>query len=410
MPKIAARVRLTKREVEKTTAGGREAFVWDSEVPGFGLRLRTNGRKVFVFQYFTRGRTRRVNIGDYGRVTAEAARERARTLKQRVQDGHDPASERDAARREEKMNALCERYLKQHSELHKKPSSQKDDRYLLNTYVLPALGSRQAVDITRADVTALHHSLSEKPYTANRLLAVLSKMMNLAESWGIRQDGTNPCRHVERYREQKRQRFLSAAELAELGKVLAAVERERVEWHSVVPAIRLLIFTGARVSEILTLRWEWVDFERNCLNLPDSKTGAKVIHLNAPALKVLTEIEPAPKDADNPHVIRGGRKGTCLVNLKDPWGRIRKRAKIPDVRVHDLRHSFAAVAAGVGSSLPIIGALLGHTQPQTTARYAHLADDPVKAVNEAVGARIAAAMAPRRTGRRGKLVELKQSR
>ncbi len=136
-----------------------------------------------------------------------------------------------------------------------------------------------------------------------------------------------------------------------------------------------------------------MDFERGCLNLPDSKTGAKVIHLNAPALKVLTEIERDPKDPENPYVIRGRVKGECLVNMKDPWGRIRKRAKIPDVRIHDLRHSFAAAAAGAGSSLPIIGALLGHTQPQTTARYAHLAADPLKAAAEAVGARIAAAMA-----------------
>ncbi len=406
MPKIAARVRLTKREVDRTAAEGREAFAWDSEVPGFGLRVRTNGRKVFVFQYFSRGRTRRVNIGEYGQVTAEGARERARTLKQQVQDGNDPAAERDAARKAEKMSALCERYLKQHSELHKKPGSQREDRYLINSYILPTFGSRQAVDITRADVTALHHSLRDRPYTANRLLAAISKMMNLAERWGIRPDGTNPCRHVERYHETKRQRFLSAVELAELGKVLAAVERERVEWHSVVPAIRLLIFTGARLSEILTLRWEWVDLERRCLNLPDSKTGEKVIHLNAPALKVLADIE---RDPDNPHVIHGRVKNSHLVNVKDPWGRIRKRAKIPDVRVHDLRHSFAAVAAGAGSSLPIIGALLGHTQPQTTARYAHLAADPVKAAAETVGARIAAAMAPRRKGR-GKVVELKRAR
>ena len=276
---------------------------------------------------------------------------------------------------------------------HKKPGSIREDEAILKNHILPALGAHKVAAVTRADVQRLHHSMKATPYHANRTVALLSKMMNLAEKWGIRPDNTNPCRHVERYREQKRQRFLSAAELAELGKVLAAVERERVEWHSVVPAIRLLIFTGARVSEILTLRWEWVDLEHGFLNLPDSKTGAKVIHLNAPAIKVLAEIKPGPKDPESPYVIRGRLKGSCLVNLKDPWGRIRKRGKIPDVRVHDLRHSFAAVAAGAGSSLPIIGALLGHTQPQTTARYAHLAADPVKAVNEAVGARIAAAMA-----------------
>ena len=185
------------------------------------------------------------------------------------------------------------------------------------------IGRRLVTEVDRNQVTRLHQKLKHSPYMANRCLAVLSHMMNCAEKWGLRPDGTNPCRHVERYREQKRQRFLSAAELAELGKVLSEVERERVD------------------------------------------------------------------------VIRGRMKGSCLVNLKDPWGRIRKRGEIPGVRVHDLRHSFAAAAAGAGSSLPIIGALLGHTQPQTTARYAHLAADPVRAVAETVGARMAAAMAPK---------------
>lgn len=409
MPKIAGRVRLTKREVDRITAKRHETFVWDAEVPGLGLRVRTNGRKLFVYQYFARGRTRRMTLGEVGKLTAEGARDRARALRQRVKDGGDPAADRDQARRAETVAQFCDRFLKQHVEAKNKPATERAYRSLIDGVIRPELGTRKLTDVTRADVQRLHHKLKDTPYAANRRLAVLSKMMNLAERWGVRSDNTNPCRHVERFREMRRQRFLSAAELAELGKVLAAVEREGVEWHSVVPAIRLLIFTGARVSEILTLKWEWVDLERGCLNLPDSKTGAKVIHLNAPALKVLTDIKPDPKDPDNPHVIRGRLKGSCLVNLKDPWGRIRKRAKIPDVRVHDLRHSFAAVAAGAGSSLPIIGALLGHTQPQTTARYAHLADDPVKAVNEAVGARIAAAMAPKREGR-GKVVELKSGR
>jgi integrase len=396
MPKIAGRVRLTKREVDRTSSKGGDTFVWDAEVPGLGLRVRTNGRKLFVFQYATRGRTRRMSLGEVGELTAEGARDRARALRQQVKDGGDPAADRDDARRAETVAQFCDRFLKQHVEVKNKPATDRCYRSLIDGVIRPELGTRKLTDVTRADVQRLHHKLKDTPYAANRLLAVLSKMMNLAERWGVRSDNSNPCRHVERFREKRRQRFLSAVELAELGKVLVEVGRERVEWHSVVPAIRLLIFTGARVSEILTLKGEWVDLERGCLNLPDSKTGAKVIHLNAPALKVLSDIKPDPKDPDNPHVIRGRLKGSCLVNLKDPWGRIRKRAKIPDVRVHDLRHSFAAVAAGAGSSLPIIGALLGHTQPQTTARYAHLAADPLKAAAEAVGVRLAAAMAPKR--------------
>jgi integrase len=382
--------------------------VWDSELRGFGLRVLPTGVKAYVVQYRIGRRSHRLTLGRHGALTAEQARELAQDALASVRKGIDPARQRQQVREVPTVRELCKRYVEQHLP-KKKSGTARLYTQILDGHIKPAIGRRLVTELDRNDVIRLHQRLKDSPYMANRCLAVLSHMMNCAEKWGLRPDGTNPCRHVERYREQKRQRFLSAAELAELGKVLAAVERERVEWHSVVPAIRLLIFTGARVSEILTLRWEWVDLERGCLNLPDSKTGAKVIYLNAPALKVLAEIKPDPKDPDNPYVIRGRVKGSCLVNLKDPWGRIRKRGEIPDVRVHDLRHSFAAVAAGAGSSLPIIGALLGHTQPQTTARYAHLAADPVKAVNEAVGARIAAAMAPKRMGR-AKVVELKQVR
>ena len=402
-------MKLTKRAIEAVEPGERQQFAWDSELRGFGLRTLRTGVKAYVVQYRIGSRTHRLTLGRHGVLTVEQARTLAKKALASVSNGIDPAAERDHARRAETVAQFCDRFLKQHVEVKNKPATERAYRSLIDGVIRPELGTRKVADVDRADVQRLHHKLKDAPYAANRLLAVLSKMMNLAERWGVRSDNTNPCRHVERFREKRRQRFLSAAELAEFGKVLAEVERERVEWHSVVPALRLLIFTGARVSEILTLRWEWVDFERGCLNLPDSKTGAKVIHLNAPALKVLADIKPDPKDPDNPHVIRGRLKGSCLVNLKDPWRRIRTRAKIADVRVHDLRHSFAAVAAGAGSSLPIIGALLGHTQPQTTARSAHLAADPLKAAAEAVGARIAAAMAPKRKGR-GEMVELKRAR
>jgi integrase len=401
--------KLTKRIVDKIAANCPEAFYWDDELPGFGLRVKPSGRRSYLVQYRAKGRTRRFTLGPHGVLTAKQARERARKLLASVRDGGDPSAERKRARQAETVAELGKRYLETHAENHKKPGSLYNDRLFLKTFIRPVLGMRKVADVTTADVQRLHASLHKTPYQANRVLALLSTIFNLAEKWGLRANNSNPCRHVERYREKKRQRFLSAAELAELGKVLAKVERERVEWPSVVPALRLLILTGARTSEILTLRWEWVDLQRSCLNLPDSKTGAKVIQLNAPALKVLAEIKPDQKDPDNPYVIRGRLKGKCLVNLKDPWGRIRKRAKIPDVRVHDLRHSFASVAVGTGSSLPIIGALLGHTQPQTTARYAHLADDPLRAAAETVGARIAAAMAPKRT-RRGKVVGLAQQK
>jgi integrase len=214
-------------------------------------------------------------------------------------------------------------------------------------------------------------------------------MMNLAEQWGLRPDGSNPARHVRKYREVKRERYLSTQELQQLGRTLAQAQAEGSESPFVLAAIALLVLTGARLTEILTLRWVEVDLERQLLRLADSKTGPKTIYLNDAATNLLRTI---PRLADNLYVIAGAKKGARLVNLQKPWRRIRARAGLADVRIHDLRHSFASVAAGVGLSLPVIGKLLGHTQPVTTARYAHLAIDPIRAASNLIGDEIASVM------------------
>lgn len=265
----------------------------------------------------------------------------------------------------------------------------KSDETILRLHILPTLGTKKAVAVTRTDISKLHHAMRSTPGAANRTLALLSKMMNLAEKWGVRPDGTNPCRHVERNPERKMERFLSADELNRLGAALAEAEHTRTELPNVIAAIRLLIFTGMRLNEALTLRWEHVDLERSCLHLPDSKTGAKAIYLSAPALEVLTRID---RQEGSPWVIAGARSGAHLVNLRKPWHRIRQRASLDDVRLHDLRHSFASIAAGLGEGLPMIGRLLGHTQAATTYRYAHLAADPVRMANERIGATIVGMM------------------
>jgi integrase len=186
-------------------------------------------------------------------------------------------------------------------------------------------------DLTRADVAQLHHQLRDHPYQANRCLAVLSKMMNLAEAWGLRGDASNPCRHVTKYREQKRERYLTKEELRRLGGTLADAERAGTESPFAMAAIGLLILTGARLMEILTLRWEYV-LENEVLRLPDSKTGAKLIHLNAPAIDLLRAL---PRMAGNPHVIAGKKDGASLVNLGKPWRRICAKAGLTDVRLHE---------------------------------------------------------------------------
>lgn len=384
---------LTKREVEAARPGARQLFLWDDEVRGFGLRVLPTGIKSYILQYRFGTRTRRLTLGRHGVLTVKQAREQARDDLVSVRKGIDPAAQRRKAREAETMQQLAELYLDRHARPHKKLSSIRNDQAILKNRILPALGKRKVADVTRADVQRLHHAMEDTPYGANRALALLSKMMNLAERWDIRPDNTNPCRHVERFKEQRRQRFLSTAELARLGEVLRQVERERVEWHSVVPAIRLLLFTGARLNEILTLKWEHVDVEAGCLHLSDSKTGAKDIHLSPGARQLLARL---PRDATNPHVISGRLAGSHLVGLEKPWRRIRTRASLSGVRLHDLRHTYASVAAATGSSIPIIGALLGHTQPQTTARYTHLAADPLQDAASKVGARLSAALGEKR--------------
>ncbi|MEE9296954.1 MAG: site-specific integrase, partial [Phycisphaerae bacterium] len=218
---------------------------------------------------------------------------------------------------------------------------------------------------------------------ANRMVALLSKSFNLAELWNLRPDGTNPCLHIEKYPEKKRERYLTPDELKRLGKALAEVEREQWSVPSIIPLVRLLVLTGCRLREIMLARWEWVDFEAGTLTLPDSKTGAKIILLTPPALAVLNAIE---RREDNPYIIAGRKPGKHLVTPTTAWGHIRKRASLPDLRMHDLRHTFGAAGAGSGLSLPIIGALLHHKDSSSTARYSHVDQDPLRRAAETTAA------------------------
>ncbi len=382
--------KVTKRLVDSIRPSSSDLFVWDDALPGFGLRVKPSGRKAYIIQYRTVGNiSRRLTIGPHGVFTPEAARNAARELLMSARKGADPAADREAKRAALTVGDLAQRYLQRHAATKKKASSAKTDASNLTNHVLPALGRQKVAEVTRANVTRLHHNMRRTPGAANRVLALLSKMFNLAERWGVRPDGTNPCRHVERYPERKIERFLSAEELARLGRVLAEAERTGTEPPSAIAAIRILVLTGARLGEILCLQWQHVDFENLVLRLPDSKTGAKLVHLNAAAMNVLHDI---PRDEHQPWVIAGAIEGRPLINLRKPWHRIRARAGLENVRIHDLRHSFASVGVASGLSLPMIGALLGHTQPVTTQRYAHLSTDPLNQAVNLIGRRIAAAM------------------
>lgn len=393
-------VKLTKRVVDASSAGPSDYVVWDAEVPGFGLCVRKTGRKVYLLKYRVgtgRGAPiRKPTIGTHGAITVDQARAVARKWLAEARLGGDPGAARRAERDAPTMARMFERYLEEHARPHKKASSVAGDEAMIARHLAPALGAKRAKDVTRDDVATLHRRLASTPYVANRLLALLSKVFNLAEVWGLRPDGTNPCRHVRKYREEKRRRFLSEAEIARLGAALGKAETgglltakgARISPFAIA-AIRLLLLTGARKSEILGLRWREVDLEAVRLALSDSKTGAKFVYLPSAAIEVLASL---PQLEGNDHVIVGGKPGAPLVNIKEPWDAIRREAGLEDVRIHDLRHSFASLGAGGGMSLPIIGALLGHREATTTARYAHLADDPLKTAAAAIGGRIAAAL------------------
>jgi integrase len=381
--------KLTKRSVEGIAPGQKPIYAFDADVKNFGLRVLPSGVRSYFVQYWAEGRRRRYTIGQHGPITAEQARQQALALLGEVAKGGNPADIRTEDRLAISLNDLADRYLEDYAKGRKKPRSIKEDQRLLRDVILPVLGKRKVVEVSRAEVAKFHHGLKRTPYQANRALALLSKMFNLAERWGLRPDVSNPCRHVEKFKEQKRERFLSGDELARMGAALVEAERSGSALYSVITALRLLMFTGCRLSEILTLKWEYVDFEHGCLRLPESKTGAKVVPLGALALELLAKTKPL---AGNPYVCPGVKPGCHLVGLPHAWGRLQKRAGLEGIRLHDLRHSFASVGAAAGLGLPIIGALLGHTQMATTQRYAHLANDPLRAAADEITRRLAEAM------------------
>ncbi len=378
------RKKLTKRAIdaaryERETGAH---YLWDTEIAGFGLRVYPSGRRAFVVTYRVRGKQRFLTIGRYGELTLPQARGKAHEIFGRVSQGEDPAAERGTYRRSPTMKDLAERFMAEHSRVHNKPETVKIQQGICDRILVPRFGHRKVVDIGRADIQALHTELADKPGMANLVRSLLSKAFNLAEIWGWRQEGSNPCRHVKLYKIEKRERFLSETELARLSGVLAGAEHTQSESPYAIAALRLLILTGCRVKEILNLRWQDVDFEGKCLRLPDSKTGAKTVYMNGPALQLLSGID---QKEDNPHVLPGKFTGQPLKGLTGPWDRIREKADLEDVRVHDLRHSFASFGVGLGLPLQMVGKLLGHAEIATTERYAHLADDPIRQANERIG-------------------------
>lgn len=272
----------------------------------------------------------------------------------------------------------------------KKSSTQAEYRSQWVNVIEPKFGRTKVQDLSRGEVDIFHKSLHETPYRANRILALLSHLMNMAEMWEWRVPGSNPCKHISRFQEEHRTRYLSMDEIGRLGAALKKLTRNGDLSETGADAIRLLLFTGARLNEVLTAKWAWVDKHRRVLNLPDSKTGAKSVYLSEAAWAVL--LKRSKVLTKNPFIFPSADGTKHLVNLQKMWLRVCKQAKIDGVRLHDLRHTAASIAAGQGASLPMIGRLLGHTQAQTTQRYAHLDSEPALRAANSIGEAVSAAL------------------
>lgn len=365
-------MKLTKRIIDNLSPESKDYFVWDSDTLGFGIRIFSSGRKSYIIQYRAKGRTRRMTIGRHGVLTVDEARKMAKERLVEVTKGKDPSKDKKDYRLSETIEGLANRFIEEYVNIKCKANTAKEYEKCLINYVVPQIGNRKVQDIERPDISKLHHDNRQRPYQANRVLAVLSIMFNMAEQWGLRPDGTNPTRHVKKYPEKKRERFLSNEEIESLIKVMDNRLAAGLESPHVIAAFKTLLLTGCRLGEIQFLKWEYI--QGNAFNLPDSKTGSKKVYVPAAVLDILSDLARSPA---NPYVFIGTLDDRPVNDLQKPWRRIRKEAGIDDVRIHDLRHTFASVAVSHGESLPMIGKLLGHTQAQTTSRYAHLADAPI---------------------------------
>ena len=412
--------RITKRLLDSLKAGSTEFTYWDVAISGFGVRVRPTGAMSYVVVYRAgsgRGApVRRYTIAAVDKITPERARARAKAILGSVAHGIDPAGQKSTERGVPTVAELADRFMAEHIDPKRKGRTAQFYRDILERIVKPAIGTTKADKLTRQQVGKLHSSLSGTPFQANRVLAVVGSMYAFAVRAGVVADGTKPGAGIDKYRETRRERFLNGEELERLGTAIREAETSGISWTvdaskstakhlpkvanrrtkislSAGAAVRLLLFTGCRLREILNLRWEYVDLERGLLFLPDSKSGRKTVILNAPALSVLSGLERT-----SAFVVPGDKPESPRADLKRPWEAITTRAGLRGVRLHDLRHTYASFGAGGGLGLPIIGRLLGHSQVSTTARYAHLDNDPLRRASEAIAGRISAALQGNRPG------------
>ena len=403
MAKNTTSTRLTETRCKEAEPKTSPFFVWDGELKGFGLRIMPSGAKSFIVQYragYGRGgRTRRMTIGRYGdaRWPLAAARAKAKEILKQAAFGEDPLEDARLQASAMTVTELCDLYLEEGCTT-KKPRTVAYDRGRIEGHIKPLIGRMRASDVRRADIERLMRDIASgktakaikgRPRgvssfkggkgAATRTVGLLQGIYTFAESRGIVE--VNPTRGVRRFKDRKRERFLSGAELAKLGSALAEMEKEGTNPNG-LNVIRLLTLTGARRGEIEALSWNEVDVERGLVRLIDSKTGAKAFPLAPAAVSLLKALK---KTRHSDWVFPASRGHGHFAGTGKIWNEVRRRAALEDVRLHDLRHTFASFGASAGYGLPVIGAILGHSQAATTARYAHLADDPVNQAAHRIG-------------------------
>lgn len=417
-------MRLGRQTLKSLPIVERQTIIYDDDLPGFGLRLMPpsnrnfEGSRSWIVEYRPgnggRGTPkRRITIGKIEVISPDEARRSARDLLAKARLGDDPAKARQDDRSAPTVADLKDQYLKE-TQPARKARSREFYESCWNRHIIPQIGHLKAKDVTAGDLVSAHSAIGKKsPIMANRMLALSSHFFNWCEQKRIRARNSNPVGELgakSRFRETKRTRYLSNDEYAALGVAIAKAEEEGVAWTAradgaskhapksseartvkidadVADCLRLLLLTGARLREILHLKWTEVDWERSALCLQDSKTGAKTILLNSAAVAVLDRLK-SNKVKNQVYVVKGDALDKPRSGLKRPWALVRRLAGLDDLRIHDLRHSFASVSVSGGISLPLIGGLLGHSSTATTQRYAHLANDPLRQANEDVGVRI----------------------
>lgn len=385
--------KITKRLVDQIKAGDKDLLIFDTMLKGFVLKVTPAGTKTYLVVYRMGGRNtpkQKVTIGRHGSPwTPDQARTEAEKLLASVRQGTDPAAEKKArTKRGATVSDLADDYLTQHVDVKNKPTTATGFRRLVEKEIKPTLGKLQVDKVTRADIAKLHHDMRNTPRQANQTLAVLSKMFSLAEVWGLRPDQTNPCKRIERYRESKRERFLSVPEVERLGKALAEVGETMEVHETILSAIRLLLLTGCRVGEVLALRW--ADVTDGALLIRDAKAGARAHPIGALAQAFLSELPresewvlPAP---------RSPRKPLPNTTMSHGWEVVRMKAGLEDVRLHDLRHTVGTYAGQAGANAFLVRDKLGHKTLAMTGRYVNRDAEPIRELSDKIEGRIMGAL------------------